>query len=297
MPQYHATSATKGILLKRLFREPLFHFLALALVILAVYGILGPTGAGKPDAIVVTASKIEQFAAVFAKTWQRPPSPQELKGLIDDYVKEEIFVREALALGLDKDDTVIRRRLRLKMEFMNDVGADALAPTDADLEAYLTAHPDKFAVDPMTAFQQIFLNPERHGDKIAQDVAAILHVLRANPATDPTTLGDASLLPSELPLTGTTSIGEIFGPEFADAIGKAEPGMWTGPIMSSFGPHVVYVSEHKAGRVPALGEVRDAVTREWGNDKRKKLDDARLNALLKRYQVTIEGVPGAGADP
>src|SRR5688572_32392022 len=100
----------EGILLKRLFRDPLLHFMALALVIFAIYGVLGPRGAVKPDTIVVTASKIEQLAAVFGKTWQRSPSSQELKGLIDDYVKEEIYVREALALGLDEDDTVIRRR-------------------------------------------------------------------------------------------------------------------------------------------------------------------------------------------
>lgn len=297
MLQYRATSATEVILLKRLVREPLFHFLALALVIFAIFGALGPTGQGRLETISVTASKIEQLVAVFTKTWQRPPSPQELKGLIDDYVKEEIYVREALALGLDTDDTVIRRRLRQKMEFMNDVDADELAPTDTDLEAYLKAHPDKFAVEPMTAFQQVFLKPERPSDRIARDIAGILDALRADPATDITTLGDASLLPSVLPLSGTTSIGQTFGPEFADAIGRAKLGIWTGPIASSFGLHVVRVSARKTGRLPALDEVRDAVTREWSNAKRKELDDARLNALLDRYQVTIESVRGAGANP
>lgn len=293
----HAASAIKGILLKRLFREPLLHFIALALVIFAIYGVLGPTGAEKPDTIVVTASKIEQLAAVFAKTWQRSPSSEELKGLIDDYVKEEIYVREALALGLDEDDTVIRRRLRLKMEFMNDASADDLTPTDTDLEAYLKAHSDKFAVEPMTAFQQIFLDPKRHGDNLDPKVAAIFDILTANPATDPTTLGDASLLPSRLPLTDAASIDQTFGPAFAAAIDKVQLGMWTGPITSSFGAHVVYVSERKAGRLPALSDVREAVTREWLNDKRRELEDARLNALLERYQVTIEGSPGADTVP
>ena len=116
-------------MLKRLLKEPLFHFFLLALLIFAAYGVVGPTGAGKPDSIVVTAPKIEQMAVIFAKTWQRPPTAQELKGLIDDYVKDEIYTREALALGLDKDDTVIRRRLRQKMEFMNDTNVDALVPT------------------------------------------------------------------------------------------------------------------------------------------------------------------------
>ncbi|MEQ1890112.1 MAG: hypothetical protein ABL951_13185, partial [Alphaproteobacteria bacterium] len=131
-------------MLKRLLKEPLLHFLLLALMIFAAYGVLAPPAAEKPDSIIVTASRIEQLAAVFARTWQRPAATEELKGLIDDYVKEEIYVREALALGLDKDDTVVRRRLRLKMEFLHDTEIDALAPSDAELDVYLKAHAGVF---------------------------------------------------------------------------------------------------------------------------------------------------------
>jgi len=282
-------------LLKRLLKEPLFHFFLLALLIFAVYGVVGPTGVGKPDNIVVTAPKIEQLAAIFAKTWQRPPTAQELKGLIDDFVKEEIYTREALALGLDKDDTVIRRRLRQKMEFMNDANVDALVPTDAELEAYLKANPATFAVDPMTAFQQVFLNPQLHGDKVEQDTAAIFAALQATPPADATTLGDATLLPSELPLTAMSTISQTFGQEFTDALDKVAPDQWTGPLMSGYGLHIVNVSKRQAGRVPALGEVRDAVVREWTNAKRKELGEARFNDLLKRYHVTIETLSASGA--
>ena len=282
-------------MLKRLLKEPLFHFFLLALLIFAVYGVVGPTGVGKPDNIVVTAPKIEQLAAIFAKTWQRPPTAQELKGLIDDFVKEEIYTREALALGLDKDDTVIRRRLRQKMEFMNDANVDALVPTDAELEAYLKANPATFAVDPMTAFQQVFLNPQLHGDKVEQDTAAIFAALQATPPADATTLGDATLLPSELPLTAMSTISQTFGQEFTDALDKVAPDQWTGPLMSGYGLHIVNVSKRQAGRVPALGEVRDAVVREWTNAKRKELGEARFNDLLKRYHVTIETLSASGA--
>ncbi len=284
-------------MLKRLLKEPLTHFIALALVIFVAYDVLGPSGGEKPDRLVVTGPKIEQIAAVFTKTWQRAPTVVELKGLIDDYVKEEIYVREASALGLDKDDTVIRRRLRLKMEFLNDAETDALTPTEADLETYLKAHPGDFEIEPMMAFQQVFLNPDRHGDKIDQDAAAILEVLLTRPATDPTTLGDASLLPAELPLTSKMSIGQTFGADFAAALDKAAPGQWTGPIRSGFGVHLIRVSERKAGRVPALDEVHDAVAREWTNAKRKELADRRFDALLKHYEVTIESLSGAGTSP
>jgi hypothetical protein len=275
--------------LKAFFREPLVHFLALALAIFVFYGAFNRSEAPRPDEIVVTDSKIEQLAGLFAKTWQRPPTIAELKGLVDDYVKEEIYYREALALGLDKEDTVIRRRLRLKMEFLSNAEAEALAPTDAELEAYLTVNPGKFEIDPKLAFRQVYLNPERRGDRIDQDVASILEALRSNPSADPATFGDATLLPSELGLTSKASIAQTFGADFAEAADKATPGSWTGPIKSSFGVHLVRVSECQLGRIPTLAEARDAVAREWSNDKRKGLEEQRLAELLKRYKITIEG--------
>jgi len=281
---------------KRLLREPLVHFLGLALVIFAAYSALRPASDTRsPEAIIVTAPKIAQFAGVFAKIWQRPPTDIELKGLIDDYVEEEIYVREALALGLDKDDTVIRHRLRLKMEFMNDAAADTRVPTDAELEAHLKAHPDAFAAEPMTAFQQVFLSPQKHADAIEKDTATILAKLETTPAPDASTLGDATLLPFELPLTGKSSIAQTFGPEFADALDKMPAGAWAGPVVSGYGSHLVRVLERKAGGIPALAEARDAVAREWRTAKHKELADARLSDLLKKYRITIETSSGASA--
>jgi hypothetical protein len=181
------------------------------------------------------------------------------------------------------------------MEFLNDAVVESLSPSDAELEKYLRVNASRFEIDAMMAFQQIFLNPDRHGDRIDQDAAAILQGLRTNPAMDPATQGDASLLPSELPLTAKTSIGQTFGAEFADALVMATSGQWAGPLKSGFGLHIVRVAERKAGRTPSLGEVRDAVVREWSNDKRKELEDGRLRELLKRYEVTIENSPGAQA--
>ncbi|MGO7904985.1 peptidyl-prolyl cis-trans isomerase [Rhizobium leguminosarum] len=285
------------ILLKRVLREPLVHFLALALLIFAGYGLLGANTDDKPDSIVVTAPKIEQMATVFTKTWQRPPTAEELKGLIDDHVKEEILVRQALEIGLDRDDTVVRRRLRQKMEFLNAADAETLTATDAELDAYLKANATTFEIDPMLAFQQIVLNPQRHGEAIEQKSAAILEVLLSQPAADPTSLGDASLLPPELPLTSKTSIGQTFGADFAEELDKIPAGQWTGPVNSGFGLHLIRVTERLPGRVPTLDEVRDAVAREWTNAKRKELENQRFAELLKRYVVSIESPAGAGTDP
>lgn len=282
---------------KRVLREPLVHFLALALLIFAGYGLLGADADDKPDTIVITASKIEQMAALFTKTWQRQPTAEELKGLIDDQVKEEILVRQALELGLDRDDTVVRRRLRQKMEFLNAADAETLTATDAELDAYLKANAATFEIDPMLSFQQVFLNPQRRGDTIAQDAASLLETLLTDPATDHALLGDPTLLPADLPLSSKSSIGQTFGAEFVEELDKAPLGQWTGPVAGGFGLHLIRVSERLPGRVPALDAVRDDVVREWTNAKRRELEHQRFAELLKRYVVSIESPAGAEPRP
>lgn len=278
-------------MLRSLLKEPLVHFLVLGLIVFAVYHALNRSAEPEPGKIVVTQARIEQLAGLFAKTWQRPPTAIELKGLIDDYVKEEILYREARALGLDNNDTVIRRRLRQKMEFLSDAVIGTLKPTDADLEAYLKANPSKFERDPLIAFEQVFLKPDLRGDRIEVDAASILEVLNSDAASDAAALGDATLLPSKLGLSSARRISQTFGPEFANAIDQVKPGAWTGPIKSTFGQHLVRVTQREPGRVPELSEVRDAVKREWATEQRRKLEDKRFAELLKRYEVSIEAQP------
>lgn len=273
-------------MLKSLLKEPLLHFLLLALAIFAVHGLISDGRTRAPDGIVVSAPKIEQMATLFTRTWHRPPTADELKGLIDDHVKEEILVRQALALGLDKDDTVVRRRLRQKMEFLTE--AETPTPTDAELDAYLKANPDAFKVGRMLAFQQVYLNPLRRGEAIDEDAASLLMALQAEPDADLSTLGDPTLLPAELPRSGDASIGQTFGFEFVDQLDDAPLGQWTGPVASAFGVHLVRVKERVPGRTPTLGEVREAVAREWTNVKRMEMEDQRLAELLKGYTVTVE---------
>jgi hypothetical protein len=283
-------------MLKRLSREPLVHFLALALLIFAAHGLLRGD-ADHPDKIVVSASKIEQMATVFTKTWQRSPTADELKGMIDDYVKEEVLVRQALELGLDRDDTVVRRRLRQKIEFLNAADAVPVTVTDPELEAYLAANPAAFATDAKLAFEQLFLNPARHGDTMARDAVALLAELRSNDMADPASLGDASLLPATVQLTSKAAIDQMFGGALADGLEKAPLGQWTGPLTSSFGLHLVRVTEHRPGRVPQLADIRDEVAREWENARRSELEQQRFGELLARYEVSVEAPTAAGDNP
>lgn len=281
--------------MRRFVREPLLHFLVLALLVFAAYGLV-PRREPATATIDVTQAKIAQLAGLFAKTWQRPPTAPELKGLIDDYVKEEIYVREALRLGLDTDDAVIRNRLRLKMEFVSDADAEATPPTGAQLQAYLDAHPEAFRRPPEVAFEQVYINPDKHIPDAAAAAAALLEPLRKD-AGYAATAGDTSLLPASLPLTDQQGIAQVFGDDFAAAVLRLAPGQWEGPVPSAVGLHLVKVTQYLPGSQPALADIRPAVEREWMNDHRKAVAQRRLDDLLAHYTVTVEPLPADGSPP
>jgi hypothetical protein len=284
-------------MLRRLLDEPLAHFLALALAIFAAYAVLNPTEPKRPDRIIVTQAKIQQLAHFFTMSSRRLPTAEEIKGLTDEYIKEEIYYREALALGLDKEDTLIRRRLRLRMELLSQIEAEGFVPTEAELAEHLQANLSKFESEPMMALRQVYLNPERRGSTINQDIISLLAKLRDSETAEPNMLGDATLLPSELPLTAKSSIGQVFGPEFADKLDHEATDQWFGPIRSSFGLHIVRITERRPGQIPNLSEVRSAVAREWSNAKRNVIEEARFQNLLQRYQVSIERPPNVKSAP
>ncbi|MEI8179670.1 peptidylprolyl isomerase [Aestuariivirga sp.] len=281
--------------MQRFVREPLVHFLLLALLVFGAYGLVSRREPATAT-IDVTQAKIEQLAGLFAKTWQRPPTAQELKGLIDDYVKEDIYVREALRLGLDTDDEVIRKRLRMKMEFVSDAEAEATPPTDIQLQAYMDAHPEAFRKPPQIAFEQVYINPDKHSPDASAAATALLEPLRKD-ASYAATAGDPSLLPPSLPLTDQQGIAQIFGDDFAAAIITLAPGEWEGPVSSAVGLHLVKVTDRAPGILPALGDIRPAVEREWMNDHRNAVEQQRFDDLLKRYKVTVEPISADGSPP
>ena len=277
-------------MLKRVLKEPLVHFIAIAVGIFVLYGVAQHGADGRRR---TASSSPAPGSSSSQRSSPRPGSArlpaEELKGLVDGYVKEEIYVREAYALGIDQDDTVIRRRLQQKMEFLNDAEIDAVAPTDAELEAYLKAHADHYRVEPLTAFEQVFLNPEKRGDAIDRDAAEILAGLLRDPDADWATSRRSDAAPAGLSAhRRKPSIDNSFGAGFADGLKDMAPGVWSGPVPSSYGLHVVRVTAREAGRLPDLAEVRDAVARDWGNEKRKAIEKQRFDALLARYEVVIE---------
>jgi hypothetical protein len=275
-------------------REPLLHFLLIGAALFLLYHFLNQGQSGAPREIVVTGSRVEALAENFAKTWMRPPTAQELAGLIDDYVAEEVYYREAVAMGLDRDDTVIRRRLRQKMEFISEDVASAVEPTEAQLQAYLQQHAEKFLEPPRLTFQQVFFSTERRGDAAGRDAEKLLAELNAGrgPA-HPAEAGDTTLLPPAMELASAQDIVNTFGSDFASAVDKAPVGQWSGPVQSGFGVHLVRVDAREAGKAPTLAEIRPLVQREWQSDQRRSVNDALLTKLRAKYEVRVEG-PAAG---
>ena len=273
------------------WREPLLHFLLLGAALFLLYHVLNR---GEPSAasreIVVTEARVEALAENFAKTWMRPPTAEELQALVDDYVAEEVFYREAVAMGLDRDDTVIRRRLRQKMEFISEDVASSVQPTDEQLQAYLKQHAEKFAQPPRFTFQQVFLSGERRGAAVRRDAERILAELQAGRGTaNPQQLGDPTLLPPGMESATPQDMENTFGSDFAAAVGKAPVGQWTGPVQSGYGLHLVRVERREAGTAPALAEIRPLVLREWESEQRKKTNTAFLAQLRSKYAVRVEG--------
>jgi hypothetical protein len=277
--------------MKRLLREPLVHFLLLGAAIFAAYNRLPNRSNAEPGKIVITQGQIEHLATGFVKTWQRPPTAEELAGLVRDRVREEVYYREARALGLDKDDTIIRRRLRQKMEFVSDDIAAQAEATDDQLNAYLQAHPDSFRVEPRFTFRQVYLNPDKRGENLARDAAQLLvQVNQAGGNADTSALGDSFLLEHQFAAVPVSEVAKQFGAKFAAKLPGLMSGRWQGPVESGYGVHLVLVSERTEGRLPVLAEVRDAVRREWGNARRLEANEKFYQELQKRYTVTIEGL-------
>jgi hypothetical protein len=279
---------------RRLVAEPLLRFLLLGALLFAFFAWQGG-GAGNRR-IVITGGLIDHLAAGFARTWQRPPTEIELKGLIDDYVKEEIAAREAVAMGLDRDDTVIRRRLRQKLEFLLVDEAAAAHASDAELAAWMAKHADALTVEPELALRQVYVNPDRHGSAARADAERPPAQLRAagpDAATD--RLGDPSMLPPELPKGPLREVSRAFGPDFAEQLTKQEPGVWAGPLESPYGLHLVLVRERTAGGMPALAAVRPLVEREVQAERRAAARQALYDRFLAEYAVTVEK-PVAASD-
>ena len=277
------------IILRKLIREPLFHFLLLGAMIFLLAGRVRSGSVGSGDKIVVTQSQIESMVVGFSRTWMRPPSQEELQGLVNDYVREEVLYREAKAMGLDQDDVIVRRRMRQKFEFLaEDQAARTGPPTDQELESYLRQHADKYSEEPNFSFDHIFFSREMRGASADAEANAMLARLSGKGTIDIAKLGDAFLLPSRFEKTSAGETARLFGEKFAEDLTKAPLGTWAGPIESSYGIHLVRVNARIPEGAPPMAKVREAVLRDLLSDRRKQELDTQYEKLRARYMVVVE---------
>lgn len=269
--------------------EPLFHFLALGAGLFLLFGLVGGSNEGRTDRIEVSATQVELLAEGFARTWQRPPTPQELNGLVENHIRDEIYYREALAMGLDRDDTIVRRRMRQKLEFLTDDIMAAVEPAEAELRTYLSEHQEKFKVAGRVTFEQIYFNRDRRGDAAVNDAEELLRRLQTNGANvDPGTLGDSLLLPAEYDDVSEDEVVSRLGRQFAESLDELPIGRWVGPIESGYGLHLVLIRHRQPAEVPAFDDVREIVEREWRADRRVEAKEAFYQGLRGRYEVIVE---------
>ena len=264
-------------------REPLLHFLLIGLALFLWYGRVAPDGTDA-SRIVVTQAQVDVLARQFEATWSRPPTPAELRGLVDTYVTDEMLFREGRELGLGEDDAVIKRRIRQKYQVMSEELLATEPPSDEELAKYLERHADRFRSAGTMTFEQV----------IVADVGAGAEreVERARKAledgADPINVGRPTMLPSREDAAALDLVARDFGQEFVRQLEQVPLGQWHGPVQSPFGTHVVRVTQRTPGALPALDDIRVAVTREWERERRERALEANLAELRRKYPVVNE---------
>ena len=275
--------------LLQLLREPLLHFFALGAGIFLLFGLIGDPEGNQPDEIIVKAGQIDRLVEGWKKTRMRAPTLAELEGLIADHIREEIYSREARAMGLDRDDMVIRRRLRQKMEFLSQDLTAQVDPTDSELQAYLQENANAFRIEPRITFRHIYLSRDQRGDSAHGDALRLLARLRGgDDAIDTATLGDPLPLSRGYESLPGPEVRSLFGRDFAARLMTLERGAWQGPVPSGYGLHLVFIRERTEARMPDLAQVRDGVEREWRDARRRATNEAIFRRLRGRYTVVVE---------
>jgi len=263
----------------------MLHFLLIGIALFGAYRWVSP-GESIGRRIVITPGVTDDLVSQHVAAKGREPSPAELSQLIDSYVRDEILYREGVKLGLERDDIVVKRRVRQKIEMMAEEDASTRAPTDADLSAYLAANQARFVQPAIVTFEQVFIGESTTGEGVVRAVAVTRDALRRGAV--PEELGKPTLLPHRMTRTPADLVARDFGDSFAAALEKVPVGDWVGPIDSSFGAHYVRVSDRTPAAAPQLAAVRDQVVREWENERRQRARNDAYARMRGEYQVSVE---------
>jgi hypothetical protein len=272
--------------LKRATREPLVHFLAIGAALFIVNGLInGPDEGGAGETVVISEGRVSQIAQSFVLLSGRAPTRAEIESLVDDFVAEEVGYREAVAMGLDADDTIVRRRMRQKLEFLIEDSAASDQPTQAEMRAWLDANAATYRLPERRALRQVLFSADNRGLSTGKDAAAALAQLSTG--ADPAKFGDRSMLPAAIPLTTEEGVASLFGQDFAAAAFAHQGKDWFGPVVSAFGQHLVTVIETEPGRAVTLSEAADRISTDIVESRRNAARDAFHARMRQRYEIHI----------
>jgi hypothetical protein len=274
-----------GSLFARAVKDPLVHFVILGGLLFALSLFFGNPAPDEGKKIVISQAGQRHLANLFEITWQRPPTAVELANLVQEQIKEEIYYREALTLGLDDNDTIVRRRMRQKLEFMQEDLISQVRPSEEQLRAFFESRSDQYFSDRIMTFQQVLLDSA----PLAPDDPAIAQALAAlENGTDPAQISRSALLPVSMKLETANTIANTFGAKFVEQLTDRPLGHWSGPIVSSFGTHLVLVQLDQVPLARSFAEVKEQVKIDYVQAQRQKSAEAYYKSLRDQYQISIE---------
>lgn len=279
--------------LRRWLREPLLHVLLIGLALFAVYRALNPDAGQMPDSnrIVITEDDLTQIQVAWMAQWQRAPTPDEMRNLVDGKIREEILAREATALGLDKGDTIVKRRMAQKMEFiMDDVSTLREPPTD-EIRLWFEQNPQRFSLTGLVSFRHLYFSPDLRGARARDQAADVLQKLAGKTEESPELegLSDPFMFQDFYAERSPDQVSGIFGTNFAQSLFELNEGKWQGPIESGLGWHLVWVESKTPRRIPAFEEVEATVKSDWIDDQRSESRRKMFDSMMARYQIVLPG--------
>jgi hypothetical protein len=269
----------------------LIQFLLIGACIYGAYGLFAPPEESDLETtVVVDANRINGFVAQWSSRWNRPPTREELDGLVNSYVREEILYRQAVAMGLDEDDPVTRRRMAQRLEFLTSDLARVVEPTDEELEQFFRENTAQFSEPDRLTFLQVFFDPDSRDEATLSDAEQVLAQLREAGVPDPATLeaGDQVMLPNYFTGASEVDIQKRIGSGFASAVMALAPGQWQGPVLSGFGVHLVYVLEREQAPPPVLADVKPQVMDALQTQRMERFNEQFYATLRDRYEVIVE---------
>jgi len=275
----------------KLLREPLLHFMFIGAAIYLLYGVFAePLPEADDKTIVVSAGEIEWMQTAWQKRWNRPPTAEEFDGLIQQYIKETVLYREALTMGLNQHDQVIRRRLAQKLEFLAKDLVALTPPTETELQSYFEENQARYQQPVLYTFTQVFIDPDKRGDATLDDAEVIKAnlIAQGEAIEDPGALGDDFMLQSYYPEKDGIEIQKLFGSGFTESLAELSPGQWHGPVLSGYGVHLVYISSISEPPAPEFAALRERVVQDWTMERGEEINDKFYASLREQYTVIIE---------